>query len=240
MKREEALEKIKKCLALSESDNESEAESAMLTAQKLMIKYHINQKHLNKNISKEEQIKNVKTVTVIYNKKRIMWYESYLGNIIDKNFRVVVYLSGNREKGRSLKFLGLSEDIEVAIEVFDFAKKAMLKLCKKYLTKNKVPKEKQSRIRNDYYNGFLTGLDAAFQAQVTKNNWGLILVKDEIVLQEATSLNLKHKKKTGIPPKFDNDTSAYSKGYKDGEKVGNDYKEDMIPNGIDDKTNSIH
>lgn len=232
MKKNEVLEKIRKCLALAESDNEHESQSAMLRAQKLMIKYHI-KKHEIEN-TKQEEVKNVKTVTVIYKVKRIMWYESYLANIIDKNFRIVAFASGNRDTGRSLKFLGLSEDVEVAIEVFDFAKKSMLHLANLYLLKNDIPKEKKSKIKNDYFNGFLVGLDYAFNNQVEENGWGLILVKDAIVLQEANKLNLKIKKKTGIPPKFDGDTKAYNEGYKDGKRIGGEYKDDILPEGIDE------
>ena len=41
MDREAALEKIRKCLALSESPNENEARTALLMARRLMAEYKI-------------------------------------------------------------------------------------------------------------------------------------------------------------------------------------------------------
>lgn len=236
MTRKEALDKIKKCLSLSESQNVHEAESALLRAQTLMIKYNISEDKVKKYEGKKNLEKFVKSVNVIYGKKRIMWYETMLAGIVGENFRVVYYQSGNRDTGRRLVFMGLSEDIEVAIEVFDFAKQAMIKFSDEYLNTNtNIPKSNRSNIRNDFYRGFISGIDYAFKKQVEENNWGLILKLDELVVKEMNNLNLTQKKKTGILPKFANSTKAYNEGYEKGVLMGEAYKEDILPDSKDEE-----
>lgn len=57
MDKEKTLRKIKSCLALSESSNIEEANSALLKAQELMIKYRISEDDV-KNFDKEKINKN--------------------------------------------------------------------------------------------------------------------------------------------------------------------------------------
>lgn len=233
MTKDEALKKIKQCLALAESDNIHEAQSALLMAQKLMIKYRITEDEA----TKEEDIeKLVKTISIISNKARLMWYETSLASIIADNFKVVSYSSGSRERGKNLNYMGLEEDVEIAQEVFAFALERMKKIANKKVKDIESKDNKyKSSFRNDFYRGFIDGLDKAFKEQVEKNSWGLILVVDAVVLKEVNKLNLKKVKKTGIPPKFSNDKKLYNEGYKDGKNFGDSFNSG---NSLDTKLNN--
>lgn len=221
MTRKEALEKIKKCLSLSDSENLNESQSAMLMAQRLMLKYSISHNSLNE---KEIEIKRVKNITIIFGKKRLMWYEKALGNIVGENFKVVSYSSGGRENGKSLHLMGLEEDVEIAQEVFSFALDSMKELGNRYIKTYNIPSSSRSNYRNDFYRGYISGLDSAFKRQVTEEGWGLVLVKDAIVIKEEENLGLRSVKSYGIPPKFAGSKKAYNEGYTEGEKLGAGYK----------------
>lgn len=223
MIREEALEKIRKCLELSASDNENESQSAILMAQRLMIKYGI----ANSDIKEKAEVKKVKTITVIYDKARIMWYEKLLGNILADNFRCVFYQSGNRQNGKCCQFMGLEEDVEIVQEVYDFSLKSMKNSCNAKIKELKINESKNNKttspFKNEYYRGFLDGLNKAFKKQVSEEGWGLVLVKDALVVKEEEKLGLKCKKATGIPPMFARSKKLYNEGYNEGNSFGTSF-----------------
>ena len=86
MTNQEVIDKVKKLLALSESDNENEAKSALLMAQKLMAKYNIN-------------VETTGEETIAYSKEICQHrydaaYRKPLGRVIADNFRCEMYLHG--------------------------------------------------------------------------------------------------------------------------------------------------
>lgn len=228
MDKEKTLRKIKSCLALSESSNIEEANSALLKAQELMIKYRISEDDV-KNFDKEKINKRVSVITVITETNRIFWYVKDLGSVIAENFKVVAFSSGNREMGKSFKFMGLEEDVEIAQEVFSFALEKMKELADKETKSIELQNEDDKKVyksssKNDFYRGFIDGLNKAFKDQVNENDWGLVLVKDELVIKAMEKLNLKSvKKANGIPPKFSNNKNLYNEGYKHGNNFGTSF-----------------
>lgn len=229
MDKEKTLRKIKSCLALSESSNIEEANSALLKAQELMIKYRISEDEI-KNFEKEKISKRVSVITVITETNRIFWYVKDLGSIIAENFKVVAFSSGNRDTGKSFKFMGLEEDVEIAQEVFSFALEKMKELADKETKSIEIQNDNEdkkiykSSSKNDFYRGFIDGLNKAFRDQVDENGWGLVLVKDELVIKAMERLNLKSvKRNTGIPPKFSNNKNLYNEGYKHGNDFGSSF-----------------
>lgn len=224
MDKQAAITKIKKLLALSKSSNIYEAQDALLQAQKLMVKYYIDESELK---DKKDANKKVVTISIINNKARLMWYEKALANIIADNFRVFNYTSGNRKNGMSIIFMGLEEDTEIAQELFSFAYEKMKSLASKEIKhlEQKEENKYKSSFRNDYYRGFIDGLNEAFKKQVSENGWGLVLVKDELVVQEINKLNLRTVKPTGIPPKFSNNKSLYNEGFDKGKQFGSAFND---------------
>ena len=226
----EAVKKIKKCLALSESNNNpEEAQSALLMAQKLMAKYYIDKN----DIDNHEDDKIATKFSVVSNKSRLMWYESSLATVIANNFRCISYSTGNRSRGKEIIFLGLEEDVEIAQEVFIFALKKMKKLAEQKIKEiDSNDKKYKSSFKNDFYRGFIDGLDRGFKEQVEQNSWEMVLVIDSLVLKEAESLNLKKVKPKGIPPKFSNNKKLYNEGYKNGKDFGSSFNDGT---SLDDK-----
>lgn len=220
MTKEDALKKIKYALALSESNNINEAQSAMLFAQKLMVKYCISESDLSEHEEKQA-MKKIRTISIVQDKARLMWYEKQLAQVIATNFKVVCYSSGSRTASKKINYMGLEEDVEIAQEVFAFAFNRMTTFADNEV-KRIESKERsyKSSFKNDFYRGFIDGLDKAFKQQVETNDWGLVLVLDSLVVKEREKLNLVTKKPTGIPPKFSNDKSLYNEGYRHGNDFG--------------------
>lgn len=218
-KNDKLLTKIKNLFELANNNpNENEAKAAMLKAQELMVKYQIEKSSVD---GVEVDPKKVITVSLFENKGRILWYEKKLSNMIAKNFKVTQYISRSKYNS-TIMFLGLEDDVNIALNVYGFAMNQMKKLANKYI--KTISSSSSSNVRNDYYTGFINGLEEAFKEQIEKNNWGLVLVKDALVLQEEEKLNLRYVRPTGIQPKFDYDDSHINKGYSDGFNTGSSYK----------------
>ena len=220
-KREKLLNKITNLLKLSENNsNENEAQSALLKAQEIMAKYNIEQQELG---IKEENKKIMKK-KIIENKGRIMWYEYSLASIISKNFRCTYYSSRNKGKyNASITILGLEEDVLICSYLFDFAINMLKKFGKEYIKNNSNENTNNTSLKNVYYNGFIKGLDKSFKEQVEQNNWGLVLVKDALVIQEESKLNIKSIKTSGIKPLYENNNGAFNSGFSDGYNTGKNY-----------------
>ena len=209
---EKILDKIKKLLSLATSPNENEAKMALMKAQELMIKHNIENIDPN-NVKEYEKAKNVIYKDIIQ-KGRILWYESSLATVIAKNFKVTSFLAGSGERRRMI-FMGLEEDVYIADYVYNYAFNIMKKIAKK--------NNYTVSIKNTFYNGFINGLADEFKDQIDRNNWGLMIIKDEIVLKEEEKLGLRKLFRSGIKPKYDNNRNIYDKGYKEGRSAANSY-----------------
>ena len=69
-------------------------------------------------------------------------------------------------------------------------------------------------IKNDYIMGWLKGLDSKYQEQVSKNGWGLVLVKDPLVQQELNKIKLRKGQSSSVS--HGNDRNVYDKGFEKG------------------------
>lgn len=159
------LQKIKNLLSLAEDgNNDEESQTALLMAQKLMLKYKISQDQLDETHDKKIIIKSLS----IY--KRIYWWEKVLVQIIADNFRVLFYIQSNRlphQKSvkRKLVLMGYPEDVELAYEVFHLAAEAMKFYGSKYIENTTDSNESAASLRKSYYQGFLDGLETKYKKQ---------------------------------------------------------------------------
>lgn len=225
MSEEKILDRIKKLLALSGSPNENEAQAALLKAQELMVKYNIEKNELED----PEIAKNKKVVEEILRKssRRVPWYEGVLARVIGENFKTVVFFRPywNHEKQCKYKVLismGLEEDVLITKELYSFTLNQIKRLVKKY-TEGMNTKERAG-FKNTFIHGFISGLEKGFKEQIEQNNWGLVLVKDALVVEEEKKLGLvKAKPNTGIQPRLDGKIDTYNKGYNEGHKIGSNY-----------------
>lgn len=122
------IEKIKKLLALSESSNKHEAESALLKAQELLAKHKLSIKEVKEfkinNSAIKEKISNI-TFT------KAKW-KAQLARLIADNFGCYFYFKVRYSK--AITFFGREEDITVCNIVLEYAidciNSAKVSVCK--------------------------------------------------------------------------------------------------------------
>ena len=226
---EKLVSRIKKLLNVAEGKaNENESQSAMLKAQKLMAEHNISLKDV---ADINLDTKKVDDKPIMDAKGRLTWWEKEMGGTIALNFRCTPYIKSSKvAKVRVMMFLGLEEDVAIAIEVYRFAVHAIKRLSKDYVfVKRGLKGAEATALKNDFMGGFIRGLDYAFKQQVEKNNWGLILVKDALVVQAQEDKKMKKgKTQSGIQPQFRNNQDALREGFKRGKEFVDDTKTKKI------------
>lgn len=226
MLNENILRKVRKALALANNNpSEQEAQSAMLMAQRVLAEHGLSIQDVEE--PEDKQDKNVvHEHATEYG--RTIWWKKHLSATVAENFRCFSYI--NTRRGASqIRFVGLDSDVSLAIEIFKFACEAIQYHLSKYrqdIKESGYWKKEITYMVNDYLRGYLHGLDQKFKEQVAKNNWGLVLVKDALVVQERESMNMKKGKPTGAS--FGGNHGAYERGFTDGKSFDSNKK--MIAN----------
>lgn len=210
----EMMRKIEQLLnkTTEKGATEAEAESAILMAQKLMAKYHIQEKELNLG---QEPVNEVFRKSTGY-KAMAQWSIQIL-QLIAKNFRCKSYLS-NKEAA----FIGEEADLEIAIKLYkmvsDIAERGTKKIRRQYRKEG----NSTGGVADSYLRGFISGLEAALKAQFqqeTEDNAGfaLVLVTPQAVVENYQKLITPSTKTVhGRELKGNSDNSAFSTGYTDG------------------------
>lgn len=229
------LEKIKNLLSLAEDGgNDEESQTALLMAQKLMLKHKISQNELN--LDGEQKIV-IRSLSVY---KRIYWWEKILVKIIADNFRVMYYMQSNRlpyqtTVQRKLVLMGYPEDVEFAFEMFHLAAEAMKHYAslhiKEFLESQKGKSKKtQGSLRKSYYQGFMDGLSNKFKLQrdqmIDENEkYALMIKTPQDVIDKFNHEIQGHLAFT--QPELSKENEAYSEGYDKGSKLSlsNNYLE---------------
>lgn len=207
--------KIKKALALAkDTPSDDEAQAAMLAVQRLLAKHNLSMQDVEGYATTEKKTKE-EMVTELTG--RIPWWHKKLAYVISENFKCKYFMVRYGSYNGGIVFFGLEEDVLIAKEVFQYAREMIDKLAKSYVGKLYRRGESTKGVRNIFIEGFLSGLQAKFKEQIEKNNWGLVLVTDALVVQEYENMNMKTVKSTGIQPKFSNNSEAYNEGKKQGE-----------------------
>jgi len=222
---ERLFDKIRKLLAKSSSSFSNEAEASILKAQELLAKHKLTLADLEE----KNETNQVKEETIAEYQRR-PWYVGILSSIIADNFRCysVCFKRSNSSK---LCFIGRQEDTAIAREVYMFALDVILDKAK--VIRAGKERAKGVALVNDYIKGFLDGLKKKFEEQVAKNQWGLILVKDNEVIALYESYSPKAAKPVKIR-RLDDD-SLYNAGYRDGYTLEHEPDKKQLENGIDEK-----
>ena len=210
--KDKIIEKIKKALALaSNNKNSNEAQAAMLMAQKMMAKYHIELQEIEETDQSEIQEDEI-------NLKKGGW-RKYLIKLICNNYRCDCYIRGNT--GKKIVIIGSKEDIEIAKTVYEFAEIQLLEGFQKYF-KNNYTEYTTMKIKNaakkDYAYGFISGLKTKFEKQKIKeskvNKQYALVIKNEKVKEHMDKLNIKGTYKNNDESFLD--AYAYLKGREKG------------------------
>lgn len=184
---EKIIEKIRKLLSLAENNpNPSEAESAMLKAQKLLLQYKIEMKEI-------KDTKKVKIIEAVTNCSANTPWARALGGIISDNFRCMFFLGRISKRDRKVVFLGEEDDAIVAQSMYDYAFTWVNKNSSKYATNMRNKYGIVKGVKQDYILGFLSGLKSKFDEQIKSNeSYAMVVVTPKEVNDEFQKLKLKN------------------------------------------------
>ncbi len=175
------LEKISKTLQLgTNNNNENEAQSAILAAQRLMAKYQITQEDvdtfLNENESKDTEVITEKAENEMNNDK----WKRRLMIVIAKNFRCDVYY-----QNKKLIVVGAKEDIQISKRVYLYAKQAILNSFKIFFKENYnveyITPSNRNKYKREYAFGFIKGLSEKFEEQKSNSELSLVIINQDVI-----------------------------------------------------------
>jgi len=146
------IEKVRKLLALAQSENEHEANLAMAKAGELMDKYNLRQ-------VAEYNRHGYGNVLINRKKKRLERYQRKIAHILRDFFYVYVVLSSQYDpyldtEHKVIDIMGRTENVEVAEFVYYFLENKIMSLWNE--NKDKLNGH-GLRARNSYLNGLLQG-----------------------------------------------------------------------------------
>ena len=208
MTKEQAIEKIKKSLALAaDNPNENEAKAALLMAQKLMAKYNVSVE-----MTEEKE-------TISYSQEQCKHrydaaYRKPLAAVIARNFRCEFYYHGSK-----VVFFGRSFDARVAREAFEYAYEFAMREGNKLERKAYEERGTARGVHSSYTAGFISGLKEALEAQCT----ALMIVTPQDVKDEFADMSANWKAaRGGFRLNARNiDADAWRAGHHDGKTVMN-------------------
>lgn len=219
------IERIQNLLELAEDGgNDDESQTALLLAQKLMLRYKISQQ----DIAGDDQEAKVELKSLsVY--KRIYWWERDLAQVIADNFRVMMYMQSNhfphqKSVQRKLVYMGLREDLYLAYDMFHLASTSMRHHAtfEVQTLAEEFPDASPGQLRKMYYQGFIDGLASKFQQQrkeiQEENDKYALMIKVPKEVQEAFE-----EKVEGIiqfeAQEVSTDSRAYQRGYQEGKSM---------------------
>ena len=211
----EYKEKIRKLLALAESPNENEAKAALLRAHELMAKHKLTEADCT-----ETEMRKVRRVTTQFNLHERGGYGKWmldLANTVAKQYCCEALLVRDSLFTRPC-FIGLDNDVDVCVEVYSYALRAIdtkfhhLR-CSENVRTYKLPSYLIRKF-NDYGYGFADGLNEAFMRQNGEHpEWALVMVTPTEVKKASDNLCTGHIAHSPKPC-----GKSYSDGFNDGKE----------------------
>ena len=216
------IEKIKKLLTMAERGTENEAKVAMLKAQRLAAEYEIDINKLNQE-KRDEKI--VKAYTDYSAASR--WVTD-LATVIAHNFRSDIFISNKK-----IALIGYETDTVLIKNILDFAFKDANKRASK--VSNEIRKEKGSAsgVKDYYFEGYVTGLEKAYEEQVRSNKkFEVMIVKPREVTEFINNITATFTayRKRNILNDYDLINKVHGQGVQDGYALGNPKKIEDIEN----------
>ena len=184
----EISEKIRKLLALASSSNPHEASAAILKAQELMLKHHINRDAFTED--NEEIV--IEKIPI----KHAGIEESKIAVLIADNFRTKVFFRGMR-----LYMIGFQEDVSIARDCVEYVVRKMSDGWRDYHMEHCISilhsQKNFTDVRHSWKNGFVAGLAEAFRQRKTDRSYDLMMITPPRVQKAYDSLNLTSCKRRG-------------------------------------------
>ncbi|WP_373197469.1 DUF2786 domain-containing protein [Streptococcus sanguinis] len=199
--------KVQNLLELAyDAPNDEEGQSALLMAQKLMVKHNLAMSDIQK------IHKNNIGETVAASEYRMVWWKEKLAGILGANFRCKVIRQRKVDEGiTKMIFFGYDSDAEFCTKVY---KGAVLYL--EYRLKRLFPTITKARwkdYKKSYLFGFLTGLNERFEKQTqSSEKFALMVQVPAEVLEEQYKRMGKLNERSAKIPIQKVDLEAYSVG----------------------------
>ena len=182
-------DKIEKLLALASSPNENEAKAALLKAKELMAKNKLSEADFE-NLKKQE-IKTFMCEDVTWTTDSGRVWMAELARLICNEY-LCVSAWGTKPGTRThiLFITGMEEDLEVCKAVMGYTVGFVEEQIRVMQRKNR--RQDPKSVANSYANGFILGLEIAFEEQRESHpEWGLVVVKPSEVKNYEDSLGTK-------------------------------------------------
>jgi hypothetical protein len=138
------IDKICKCLRLSESGNPHEAAMALRQAHRLMRKYHINEELLRKAIVEESVVDVGEAYTPPY------WVLA-LANLVADTFDCRVFVARHYGRRPEYRFLGLDLTPELASYTFEVLLRQLTQARQEFIAGLAVEEQAEARRRGDVF-----------------------------------------------------------------------------------------
>lgn len=199
--------KVQNLLELAyDAPNDEEGQSALLMAQKLMVKHNLAMSDIQK------IHKNNIGETVAASEYRMVWWKEKLAGILGANFRCKVIRQRKVDEGiTKMIFFGYDSDAEFCTKVYEGAV-----LYLEYRLKRLFPTITKSRwkdYKKSYLFGFLTGLNERFEKQTqSSEKFALMVQVPAEVLEEQYKRMGKLNERSAKIPIQKVDLEAYSVG----------------------------
>ncbi|WNU95488.1 DUF2786 domain-containing protein [Streptococcus sp. DTU_2020_1000888_1_SI_GRL_NUU_041A] len=199
--------KVQNLLELAyDAPNDEEGQSALLMAQKLMVKHNLAMSDIQK------IHKNNIGETVAASEYRMVWWKEKLAGILGANFRCKVIRQRKVDEGiTKMIFFGYDSDAEFCTKVYEGAV-----LYLEYRLKRLFPTITKARwkdYKKSYLFGFLTGLNERFEKQTQSSEEFALMVQvpAEVLEEQYKRMGKLNERSTKIPIQKV-DMEAYSVG----------------------------
>ncbi len=197
------LSKVKKLLALGNSPNEAEAQSAIEKAHQLLKDYNLS----IHDISQDSKYGIIEEV-VSESKNDSQWRKYILLGVAKANY--CMHLITKSVKGVSNQFIGKEHNVVVAIEMANYL----------FATVERLSKQYDGSVRGDYKKGLAYKIcDRLYQInKVEKTECTALVVQEEAMVNQF--IKEKHNNiKTVSTKVYAKNYGAFSKGMQDGDNV---------------------
>ena len=199
--------KVQNLLELAyDAPNDEEGQSALLMAQKLMVKHNLAMSDIQK------IHKNNIGETVAASEYRMVWWKEKLAGILGANFRCKVIRQRKVDEGiTKMIFFGYDSDAEFCTKVYEGAVLYLeYRLTRVFPT---ITKARWKDYKKSYLFGFLTGLNERFEKQTqSSEKFALMVQVPAEVLEEQYKRMGKLNERSAKIPIQKVDLEAYSVG----------------------------
>lgn len=206
------ITKVKGLLDVAKDNNQDEeAQTAFLLAQKLMLKYDINESNL------QDQERTVE-YGLLEKCKKLSVLKQSLALVIANNFKVLFVRTGllYPEGYFKYRFYGYSSDVELAKNMYFLAIDIIKYRTEQYLNnfylKARVPRNRKLTLsaKKHYIYGFIKGLETRFNYQTKKYD---LMVKPDKELYKRLGVTRSKYNRVSCNPSNESFKEGFTDGY---------------------------